>query len=303
MASQEGGELSGPSGPGAASAAGRAGAAADARADAAADARAGAAVGARAGASAAGLPAERSAPRRRASRLRLAALLLVALLPSFLKRPCYRLLFGYRIGRRVSIGLTLLDAGECHIGDDVRIGHLNAVVGVGRLSIGEHARVGHLNVLRGGDEIRLGRYSEIIRLNEINSIPDPEVVNPIEPVFVLGDGAVVTAGHKIDFTDRVEIGRRTILGGRNSSLWTHNRQRTRPVLVGELSYIGSEIRVAPGGVIPSRCIVGIGSVVTGRLEGEYLLIGGVPAKPIKRLSEEDRFLIEHKTRADLPDDL
>ena len=73
--------------------------------------------------------------------------------------------------------------------------------------------------------------------------------------------------------------------------------------VGELSYIGSEIRVAPGGVIPSRCIVGIGSVVTGRLEGEYLLIAGVPARPVKPLSEEDRFLVEHKTRPDLPDDL
>jgi acetyltransferase-like isoleucine patch superfamily enzyme len=247
--------------------------------------------------------AAQAGPRRRSSRLKLFVLALLAPLPSFLKRPCYRLFFGYRIGRRVSIGLTLLDASECVIADDVSIGHCNVVIGVGRLSIGEHARIGHLNVLRGGDEIRLGRYSEIIRLNEINSIPDPEVVNPIEPVFVLGDGGVVTTGHKIDFTDRVEIGRRTILGGRNSSLWTHNRQRTRPVRIGELSYIGSEIRVAPGGVIPSRCIVGIGSVVTGRLEGEYLLIGGVPAKPIKELSQEDRFLIEHKTRADLPDDL
>ena len=244
-----------------------------------------------------------ASPRRRSSHLRLAALALVALLPSFLKRPCYRLLFGYRIGRRVSIGLTLLDARACVIEDDVRIGHLNVVIGVGELVVRDHARVGHLNVLRGGDRIHLGRYSEIIRMNEINSIPDPEVVNPIEPVFTLGDGAVVTAGHKIDFTDRVEIGRRTILGGRNSSLWTHNRQRTRPVLIGELTYVGSEIRVAPGGVIPSRCIVGIGAVVTGRLQGEYQLIGGVPARPIKQLSEEDRFLIEHKTRADLPDDL
>jgi carbonic anhydrase/acetyltransferase-like protein (isoleucine patch superfamily) len=56
-------------------------------------------------------------------------------------------------------------------------------------------------------------------------------------------------------------------------------------------------------VIPSRCIVGIGSVITGRLEGENQLIAGVPAKPIKQLSEEDRFLIEYKTRPDLPDDL
>jgi acetyltransferase-like isoleucine patch superfamily enzyme len=151
--------------------------------------------------------------------------------------------------------------------------------------------------------VRVGRYAEIIRMNEINSIPDPEVVNEIEPKFFLGDGAVVTTGHKIDFTDRVEIGRRTILGGRNSSLWTHNRQRTRPILIGELSYIGSEIRVAPGGVIPSRCIVGIGSVIVSRIEGEYQLIAGVPARAVKQLGDEDRFLIEHKTRKDLPDDL
>jgi acetyltransferase-like isoleucine patch superfamily enzyme len=176
-------------------------------------------------------------------------------------------------------------------------------IGVGRLTIGDHARIGHLNIVRGGAEVRIGRYAEIIRMNEINSIPDPEVVNPIDPVFILGAGSVVTTGHKIDFTDRVEIGRRTILGGRNSSLWTHNRQRTLPISIGEMSYIGSEIRVAPGGVIPSRCIVGIGAVVTKRLEGEYQLIGGVPAKPIKELDEEDRFLIEHKTRPDLPDDV
>ena len=174
---------------------------------------------------------------------------------------------------------------------------------IGAITVGDHARIGHLNVIRGGDEVSIGRYAEIIRMNEINSIPDPDVVNPTEPRFILGDGAVVTTGHKIDFTDRVEIGRRSIIGGRNSSFWTHNRQRTRPVTVGELTYVGSEIRVAPGGVIPSRCVVGIGSVVTKKLEGEYALIAGVPARPVKPLSEEDRFLIENKTRPDLPDDI
>jgi len=237
------------------------------------------------------------------SKFRLALLASIAVLPSFLKRPCYRLFFGYRIGKRVRIGLSIIDAGECEIADDVRIGHLNVVIGVGSFSVGDHARIGHLNIIRGGEEVRLGRYSEIIRLNEINSIPNPVVVNPVEPRFTLGEGSVITASHKIDFTDRVEIGSRTILGGRNSSLWTHNRQRTRPILIGSSTYVGSEIRVAPGGVIPSRCIVGIGSVITGRLEGENQLIAGVPAKPIKHLSEEDRFLIDYKTRPDLPDDL
>jgi acetyltransferase-like isoleucine patch superfamily enzyme len=237
------------------------------------------------------------------SKFRLIVLAIVALFPSFLKRPVYRLFFGYRIGKRVRIGLSIIDASECSIDDDVRIGHLNLIIRVKRLELGDHVRIGHLNIIRGGDEVHLGRYSEIIRMNEINSIAEPEVVNPIDPRFFLGDGSIITAGHKIDFTDRVTIGRRSILGGRNSSLWTHNRQRTRPIDIGSFAYIGSEIRMAPGGALPSRCIVGIGSVITSKLTSEGYLIAGVPAKPIKELSEEDRFLVERKTRIDLPDDV
>ena len=237
------------------------------------------------------------------SKFRLISLAIVALFPSLFKRPLYRLFFGYRIGKRVHIGLSIIDAKECTIADDVRIGHLNVVIRVKRLEIGDHVRIGHLNIIRGGDEVKLGRYSEIIRMNEINSIAEPEVVNEIDPRFLLGEGSVITAGHKIDFTDRVTIGRRSILGGRNSSLWTHNRQRTRPIDIGSFAYIGSEIRVAPGGSIPSRCIVGIGSVITGELSGEGKLIAGVPAKALKELDDEDLFLIERKTRKDLPEDV
>jgi acetyltransferase-like isoleucine patch superfamily enzyme len=240
-------------------------------------------------------------PMHHPSKFRLVVLAGIALLPSFLKRPCYRLFFGYEIGKRVRVGFSIIDVRHCHIDDDVQIGHLNLVVGVGNLTVGDHVHIGHLNVIRGGDEVNLGRYAEILRLNEINSIPDPDVVNAVEPRFLLGAGSIITTGHKIDFTDRVEIGRRTILGGRNSSLWTHNRQRTRPIVIGSFTYVGSEIRVAPGGLIPSRCIVGIGSVVVGELSGEEKLIAGVPARVIKELSEEDKFLIERKTRRDLPD--
>jgi acetyltransferase-like isoleucine patch superfamily enzyme len=237
------------------------------------------------------------------SKFRLFILAIVAFFPSFLKRPTYRWFFGYRIGKRVRIGLTIVDARECEVDDDVTIGHLNIFVSIKKLIIRDHVRIGHLNIIRGGDEVSLGRYAEIIRMNEINSIPDPDVVNPTDPRFLLGDGSIITAGHKIDFTDRVTIGRRSILGGRNSSLWTHNRQRTRPIDIGSFAYIGSEIRIAPGGSLPSRCIVGIGSVVTGELTAEGHLIAGVPAKPVKELTEEDQFLVERKTRVDLPDDV
>jgi len=228
---------------------------------------------------------------------------LIALLPSFLMRPCYRVLFHYRVGKRVRFGFSVIDAKECVIEDDVEIGHFNLVLGVEKLTLGDHVRIGHLNIIRGGDEVRIGRYSDIIRLNEINSIPDPEVVNPVDPTLIIGPGTIITTGHKIDFTDRVEIGRRAIIGGRNSSLWTHNRQRTQPISIGDYAYVGSEIRMAPGASVPSRCIVGIGSVVIGKINAEGWLIAGVPAKPVTELSAEDRFLVERKTRPDLPDDL
>ncbi len=240
---------------------------------------------------------------QRLSKSRLIVLAFIALLPSFLKRACYRLFFGYQIGKRVRIGLSIIDVSDCRIDDDVQIGHLNLIIRVKRLEINDHVRIGHLNIIRGGDEVHLGRYSEIIRMNEINSIAEPEVVNAIDPRFLLGDGSIITTGHKIDFTDRVTIGRRSILGGRNSSLWTHNRQRTRPIDIGSFAYIGSEIRIAPGGVLPSRCIVGIGSVITSKLTAEKHLIAGMPAKAVKELNDEDQFLIERKTRKDLPDDV
>ena len=239
----------------------------------------------------------------RTSKLRLLLLACIALLPSFLKRPCYRLFFGYQIGRRVQVGLSIIDARACQIDDDSKIGHLNVIIGVQNLKLGDHVKIGHLNIIRGGEQVNLGRYSELIRMNEINSIPEPDAVNPVDPRFALGNGSIITTGHKIDFTDRVEIGRRTIIGGRNSSLWTHNRQRTRPISIGDFAYVGSEIRMAPGGSLPSRCIVGIGAVITGTIEAEGWMIGGVPAKPIKELSTEDQFLIERKTRPDLPDDI
>jgi acetyltransferase-like isoleucine patch superfamily enzyme len=239
----------------------------------------------------------------RVGKFRLAVSAGIAILPSFLKRPLYRGLFGYRVGKGVRIGFSIIAVRNCDIADGTTIGHLNLFLGTERLTIGERVRIGYLNIIRGGSDVSIGRYCEILRMNEINSIPDPIVVNTVDQTFILGEGSVIAASHKIDFTDRVELGKRVIVGGRNSSFWTHNRQMTEPIIVGDYSYLGSEIRMTPGSEIPAKCIVGIGAVVTKKFEGEYKLIAGVPAKIAKDLDEDGRFLTEYKTRADLPDDI
>ncbi len=234
---------------------------------------------------------------------RLIGLGLLALLPPPLKPALYRRLLGFKIGKRVRIGLTLLDAGACEIGDDVVIGHGNVVTQVGRLVVGDHVRIGALNIIRGGDEVVLERYVKILRQNEINSIPGADSPGPRDPRLRIGAGTVIAAGHKIDFTDRVSIGARSIIAGRNTSLWTHNRQETAPIVIGDLAYIGSESRLAPGATVPSRCLVGLGSVVIGNLGEGGHLFAGVPARAVRPLTDDDIVLLERKTRDDLPDDL
>ena len=72
---------------------------------------------------------------QKTSRSRLLLLACCAVLPSFLKRPIYRLFFGYRIGKRVRIGFSIIDAGQCTIDDDVSIGHFNVVTRVQKITI------------------------------------------------------------------------------------------------------------------------------------------------------------------------
>lgn len=236
-------------------------------------------------------------------RLRLIALAAVAVLPPAMKPVLYRRLFGYQIGRHVRIGVSLLDAQMCAIGDHTTIGHGNAFTSVRRLIIGDHVHIGALNLIRGGEEVNLGRWSQILRRNELNSIVGADPLNPVDPRLLIGPGCVVTDGHRLDFTDRIELAERVIIGGRNSSLWTHSRQRTAPVTIGARTYLGSESRLAPGSSLPAHCIVTLGSVVSGQIKGERSLIGGVPAKVLRGLNDYDSDLVEKPTRIGLPEDL
>jgi acetyltransferase-like isoleucine patch superfamily enzyme len=235
-------------------------------------------------------------------RLRLFGLALTSLMPGLLKRFVYRHLFGFRVGRRVRIGLALLDCASLSIGDDSKVGHGTAFLRCGDVSIGSHVEIGPLNLFRGGDRLQMGDYSQVLRLNVINAIPDNDVTPQPDSSFYLGYGSVITAEHRIDFTDRVRIGRRSIIGGRNSSLWTHNRKSGVGIEIGDYCYIGSEIRMAPGSRIPDYSIVGLGAVVADPLLESYSLFAGVPARRRRALGSGDLKLIFEKTRPDLPDE-
>ncbi len=185
-------------------------------------------------------------------RIRWTVLALVGLLPNVLKKPLYRLFFGYRFAGGVRVGFAVVDAEHVDLGAGTRIGHLNVITRVDRLETGCEVRIGGLNIIRGGERVTLGDYSEVMRFNVLNAIPDHDCTTEPESVLEVGAGTVITSGHRIDFTDKVTLGKNVIIGGRNSSLWTHNRQETAPIEIGDFCYLGSEVRLAPGAKLPER---------------------------------------------------
>jgi acetyltransferase-like isoleucine patch superfamily enzyme len=235
------------------------------------------------------------------SKLRCLGLMLATMAPgSFLRKLIYRFGFGYRFGRNVRIGLAFLDCDRLSIGDNSRIGTGVVFLGCAEVIIGRNVLIGSLNLFRGGDVVELEDFSQVLRFNVINAIPENDCTNEPESTFKLGYGSVITAEHRIDFTDKVTIGRCTIFGGRNSSIWTHNRREGMPVSIGDYCYVGSEIRMAPGASVPNCCVVGLGTVLTKPIREPWSLIAGVPGKRMRTLGPDDIELIFGKTRKDLP---
>jgi len=234
---------------------------------------------------------------------RLGLLGLVAILPGPVKRTMLRVLFGYRIGKHVRIGISLIDARRVVLGEGTRIGHGNLVVGVGDFLAGRGVRIGFGNIIRGGSRVVIGDFGTIMRLNFLNAIPDHDCTTAPVSELELKAGAIIVAGHRFDFTDRIVLGRNVIVGGRHSSLWTHFRQQTAPIEIGDFCYLGSEVRLAPGAALPDRCILGLGAVLTKAIDAPGSLVAGVPARVVRPLTDADLKSLMRKTRPDIPDDL
>jgi acetyltransferase-like isoleucine patch superfamily enzyme len=227
----------------------------------------------------------------------------IAVLPSWLKIPLYRVFFGYEIGRGVRIGFSpIVGVRRLSIGDGTRVGWFNVFYRVEQVVIGRQVKVGFLNCFRGGQSIRIGDYCSILRMNTMNAIINGDFISPIEPTLEIGAGAVITTAHWLDFSAGIRMGDHVILGGRNSSLWTHNRQIGKPISVASHTYLGSEVRLAPGVTVAPFCVVALGSVLSGRFDLPRSLIGGNPGRVVRALSQGDLFLVTRKTRRDIPDE-
>src|SRR5438034_2531652 len=222
-------------------------------------------------------------------------LVLFGWLPSPLKVLAYRLLLGYRIGRRVRISFGGVVIGKTvELGDHVEIGFL-AVVQGDTIRIGRHSSVGTFSYLS-CNVIEIG---EDAKIREQVYVGGPQLP---ESKFVLGSRTIILQLTNINPTKPVVIGDDTGIGG-HCLIFTHGAWANaldgypvtyEPVTLGKSVWLPWRVFVMPGSTIGDGTVIGANSLVAGNIPPCSLAVGS-PAKVIrsapdfpKRLSAEQR---------------
>lgn len=210
------------------------------------------------------------------SGLRTLILVGLAVLPWPLKRPIYRWLFGWKIAPGAHVGICVITARHVQLGRGARIGHFTVVRNLPQLRLEDHAAIGQWNWIACGEMFTTGEAV----------LPPPK-----EQGLFMAPYSAITSRHYLDCPGGIFVAEYAVVAGVRSSLFTHyvdfetSAMRCKPIRIGKYCYIGSNAKLTPGATVPDYSVVGMGAVVTGELEQEWTLYGGVPAKPIRPIAD------------------
>lgn len=204
----------------------------------------------------------------------------ISILPSALLRlKAYEWILGYTFGKgsRVSL-LAVIAVDQFTCGEKVLIGRSTSFLGPMRVTIGARSLIGRWNTFYCPPATTLESKAEMRYAKSL----------------VIGDDCLVHERHFFDLYGEINIGRGTWIAGRDSQFWTHGASATnRDIHIGESCYIGSACRFSPGSGLGNQVVLGLGSVVTKMIEGDHVVVAGVPAKLIRtRDAERDSLVFE-----------
>ena len=212
--------------------------------------------------------------------------LFVCLLPSAIKIPIYRKVFGWEIDKSAHIGLSYIHGKKVKIGANVHIGHFNLIKNLENFEMGEESSIGSRN-----------------RLGAMNFGANKHYHNETDrrQEFIIGRASAVTARHYFDCNNTIRIGDFTIIAGFGTAFFTHsvnieeNIQETKPITIGSHCMVGMGSIITKGAVLPNCSVLAANSTLHKSFDDEHMLYSGVPAKPVKALDKDSKYF--HRTEA------
>jgi acetyltransferase-like isoleucine patch superfamily enzyme len=205
---------------------------------------------------------------------------LVILLPWLLRRHVLRIVYAYEIHPTARIGWSWIFPGKLVMGPHTRIGHGNVAIHLERMELGAHACLDRGNWITGFPRHDSRHFAHCASRT---------------PMLFMGPHSAVTKNHHLDCTDRIEIGPFATIAGYGSQLMTHsidlerNRQDAAPITIGEYCFVGTDVVVLGGAVLPARSVLGAKALLNKAHVQTDWLYAGVPARPIRPLPADGAY--------------
>jgi len=192
---------------------------------------------------------------------------------SGLRKVFMKILLGYHIGRNTKIAFgVFFNVDTALIGSNVTLSRWNAFYGPVQIEIGHGTFFGQKNQIMCGwattdnwaEDRMYGRR------------------------LTVGDRCLINEGHLFDIVGSIDIGDGTWVAGFRSQLMTHGASvKDRDITIGKNCFLGSAVLIAPGSAIGDDNIVAMGALVTRKIPGNNVIIGGVPAKVLRERKPDD----------------
>ena len=189
--------------------------------------------------------------------------------------------FGYQIHPKARIGLAWIFPKRLVMAEGSNIAHLTAAVNLDYIQLDANATIGRSNWITG---FTTGTDSAHFK-------HQPER----KAELIMGEASAVTKHHHLDCTNAIHIGKFSTIAGYQSQLLTHSInvvasiQDSQPIVIGEYTFVGTNVVVLGGATLPAYSVLGAKSLLNKAFTEEWKLYGGVPAKLLSDIPRDAKY--------------
>ena len=211
---------------------------------------------------------------------------ITALMPWKIRRILLIKWFGYKIHPSATIGLSWVYPSYLEMSEKARINHLVVAVNLDKIIIGKESSIGRGNWITG--------FPTNTKSAHFRHQTDRKAE------LILEEHSSITKNHHIDCTNLIKIGKFCTIAGYNSQLLTHSIniyesiQDSAPILIGDYTFVGTNVVILGGAVLPDYSVLGAKSLLNSAFQKPWHLYAGVPAKEIKEISKDAKYF--HRTK-------